>query len=42
VQAMMAGDLILRTIGIIRARVKIGLRNLTYNMFRYKTLVTQG
>ena len=42
VQAMMAGDLILRAIGIIRARVKIGLRNLTYNMFRYKTLVTQG
>ena len=42
VQAMMAGDLILRSIGIIRARVKIGLRNLTYNMFRYKTLVTQG
>ena len=39
VQAMMAGDLILRTIGIIRARVKIGLRNLAYNMFRYKTLV---
>ena len=38
VQAMMAGDLILRTIGIIRARVKIGLRNLAYNMFRYKTL----
>ena len=42
VQAMLAGDLILRTIGIIRARVKIGLRNLAYNMFRYKTLVTQG
>lgn len=42
VQAMMAGDLILRTIGIIRARSKIGLRNLAYNMFRYKTLVTAG
>ena len=39
VQAMMAGNLILRTIGIIRASVKIGLRNLAYNMFRYKTLV---
>ena len=39
VQAMMAGDLILRTIGIIRAMAKIGLRNLAYNMFRYKTLV---
>jgi IS5 family transposase len=42
VQAMMAGDLILRTIGIIRARAKIGLRNLAYNMFRYKTLVAAG
>jgi len=41
-QAMMAGDLILRTIGIIRARAKIGLRNLAYNMFRYKTLVSMG
>jgi IS5 family transposase len=39
VQAMMAGDLILRTIGIARARVKIGLRNLAYNMFRFHTLV---
>lgn len=42
VQAMMAGDLILRTIGIVRAKVKIGLRNLAYNMFRYKTLVANG
>lgn len=42
VQAMMAGDLILRTIGIIRAKAKIGLRNLAYNMFRYKTLVAEG
>lgn len=42
VQAMIAGDLILRTIGIIRARAKIGLRNLAYNMFRYKTLVAAG
>lgn len=42
VQAMMAGDLILRTIGIIRARAKIGLRNLAYNMVRYKTLVDMG
>jgi IS5 family transposase len=41
-QAMMAGDLILRTIGTIRARAKIGLRNLAYNMFRYKTLVAMG
>jgi IS5 family transposase len=42
VQAMMAGDLILRTIGIVRARAKIGLRNLAYNLFRYKTLVATG
>ena len=42
VQAMMAGDLILRTIGIARAWVKIGLRNLAYNMFRFQTLVATG
>jgi IS5 family transposase len=42
VQAMMAGDLILRTIGIARAKAKIGLRNLAYNIFRYKTLVATG
>ena len=42
VQAMMAGNLILRSIGIVRARSKIGLRNLAYNMFRYKTLATMG
>jgi len=34
VQVQMAGNLILRTIGIIRAEVKIGLRNLAYNMHR--------
>ena len=42
VQAMMAGDLIVRSIGITRARAKIGLRNLAYNMFRYKTMATTG
>ena len=42
VQAMMAGDLIVRTIGIARAKAKIGLRNLAYNIFRYKTLVAMG
>jgi IS5 family transposase len=42
VQAMMASDLILRSIGMTRARAKIGLRNLAYNMFRYKTLATTG
>jgi len=40
VQAQRAGTLILRTIGIARARVKIGLRNLAYNMDRYCTLAT--
>lgn len=29
------GGLIIRTIGIARAKVKIGLMNLTYNLFRY-------
>ena len=40
VQAMRAGVLIIRTIGLVRARCKIGLRNLAYNMSRYTTLVT--
>ena len=35
VQAMRAGDLIMRAIGIIRATAKIGLRNLAYNIDRY-------
>ena len=38
VQAQKAGNLILRTIGTARANAKIGLRNLAYNMDRYKTL----
>lgn len=38
VQAQMAGDLIIRCIGIARAEIKIGLRNLAYNMFRLGTL----
>ncbi len=29
------GGLIIRTIGLARAKVKIGLMNLTYNLFRY-------
>ena len=32
VQAQRAGNLLLRTIGIARARAKIGLRNLVYNL----------
>jgi IS5 family transposase len=39
VQAMRAGTLLIRTIGIIRARVKIGLRNLAYNIDGYCLLV---
>lgn len=42
VQAMMAGNRILRCIGMIRARVKIGLRNLAYNINRYALLETTG
>jgi len=34
IQAQVAGNLILRTIGKARAEVKIGLRNLAYNMHR--------
>jgi transposase, IS5 family len=34
IQAQMAGNLILRTIGAFRAEVKIGLRNLAYNIHR--------
>ena len=35
VQTMRAGDLIIRTVGIARAKAKIGLRNLAYNIDRY-------
>lgn len=38
-QCQRAGNLILRSIGIARAKMKIGLRNLTYNMDRYRYLV---
>jgi len=39
VQAMRAGSLLIRTIGLVRAEVKIGLRNLAYNIDRYCLLV---
>ena len=42
VQAMMAGRVIVRTIGIVRARAKIGLMNLAYNMNRYSMLGEMG
>jgi transposase, IS5 family len=35
VQVMRAGSLLIRTIGLIRAKTKIGLRNLAYNIDRY-------
>jgi IS5 family transposase len=37
-QETSAGSRLVRTIGIVRARVKIGLQNLTYNMRRLVTL----
>jgi IS5 family transposase len=42
VQAQKAGNLILRTIGIARARAKIGLRNLAYNMDRVGMLLASS
>lgn len=39
VQAQRAGNLLLRTIGIARARTKIGLRNLAYNIDRMGMLL---
>jgi len=41
-QLMRAGSLIIRTIGIARARCKIGLRNLAYNLTRYGRLAAAG
>ena len=40
VQAQKAGNLILRTIGIRRAWIKIGLRDLAYNLDRYSILTS--
>lgn len=40
VQAMRAGSLLLRSIGIWRARCKIGLRNLAFNLDRFGHLTT--
>jgi transposase, IS5 family len=34
--------LVIRTIGMARAKVKIGLANLTYNMKRVAWLTTRG
>ncbi|MCI6287575.1 MAG: hypothetical protein MR727_02435 [Lentisphaeria bacterium] len=35
------GNLILRTVGISRAEVKLGLRNIAYNMERFCFLMRQ-
>ncbi len=35
VQMMRAGSLLIRTIGLVRAKTKIGLRNLAYNIDRF-------
>jgi IS5 family transposase len=40
-QKMRAGDLVIRTIGIARARCKIGLRNLAYNLSRHARLAAK-
>lgn len=37
-----AGNLILRTVGMARARVKLGLRNLCYNLERYALLKSRA
>jgi hypothetical protein len=39
VQAHRAGNLLLRTVGMVRACVKIGLRNLAYNIDRMAMLL---
>jgi IS5 family transposase len=40
VQAQKAGNFLLRTIGILRAKVKAGLRNLAYNIDRFGMFTT--
>lgn len=39
VQAKRAGNLIVRAIGLVRVKAKVGLRNLAYNLDRYCVLV---
>ena len=39
VQAKRAGTLIVRVIGLVRVKAKVGLRNLAYNMDRFRMLV---
>lgn len=39
VQTQRAGNLLVRTVGLIRVRAKIGLRNIAYNIDRYSLLM---
>jgi transposase, IS5 family len=39
IQAKRAGNLVVRAIGLIRVKAKVGLRNLAYNLDRYCVLV---
>jgi transposase, IS5 family len=41
VMAQRAGTLILRTVGMVRATVKLGLRNLAYNLDRFAMLAAE-
>ena len=40
-QKQQAGTLLLRSIGLVRAKARIGLRNLIYNLQGFTYLVTQ-
>lgn len=42
VQSQMAGQVVMRTTGLMRAKVKIGLRNLAYNLNRYAVILTHA
>lgn len=39
IQAKRAGSLLIRSVGLVRAKAKIGLRNLAYNLDRYRFLM---
>lgn len=41
-QVQRAGSLIVRTVGIVRAKVKIGLRNLAFNIDRFASLAAKA
>jgi len=42
VQTMMIGNMVIRAIGRIRVRAMIGMRNLVYNLNRYRLLAAVG